>query len=75
MRYSKLTMLIPCALLLVPAPQSLQLIKITAHAVVLALKEARITWPSNFMTYRILHRSNDINRLAPLSERQTGDTA
>ncbi len=64
MRYSKLTMLIPCALLPVPVPPSRQLIKITAPAPV-PVSGGPDSVAQQFYDYRIQHRSNDITALRP----------
>lgn len=64
MRYSKLTMLIPCALPPVPVPPSRQLIKITAPAPV-PVSRGPDSVAQQFYDYRIQHRSNDITALRP----------
>lgn len=48
-----------------PAPQSLQLIKITAHAPVPVSSGGPDSVAQQFYDYRISHRSNDITALRP----------
>ncbi|STI76810.1 lipoprotein [Escherichia coli] len=73
MRYSKLTMLIPCALLLSACTTVTPAYKDNGTRSGPCVEGGPDNVAQQFYDYRILHPQQRHHRLAPLSERQTGD--